>query len=200
VIYIFHGDDQFQSRQAFSQFADSIVNQETLKIDNKEYNLEKVNLFLNSPSLFSQEKTLIFINFFSLVKSDLDSFKKIVKDIENLNLIIWQDKTLKVTETAFFPKAKIEKYSLPKLLFTCLNALKPKNQKQFIELYLEIIKTEPFELLFFWFKNRLRQNLTSYSPISPEKLKDYYLKLIELENDIKPARINTAKSKLSSPF
>ena len=193
MIYIFHGDDQYRSLQAFQTKVDEYKNFEQLRFDNKTIDFEKLNQFVNSGSLFGNDKLLILDNPYSLVKANLDKLIKIIFDNKDVDIIIWQERSLKPTENSIFTGAKIQKFPLDKKLFATLNALRPGNIHAFCELYQTTISQEPFELFFFWLKNTLRKNLSTYSKFPEDKLKDTYLSVINFEYKYKTGQLYEPK-------
>jgi len=85
------------------------------------------------------------------------------------------------------------KFPLDKKLFASLNSLKPGNIHGFCSLYQQTIKEEPFELFFFWLKNNIRKNLSTYSKFSQDKLKKTYLALIDFEYKYKTGQLYQQK-------
>lgn len=189
MIFIYHGDDQYQSLQAFQLKTDEYQNFEQLRFDNKNIDYDKLNQFVNSASLFGSDKVLILDNSFSLVKTNLEKLQKIILNNQDVDVIIWQDKTLKPTEISVFKSALQTKFPLDKKLFACLSSLKPGNIHTFCELYQHTISQEPFELFFFWLKNNIRKNLGTYSKFPEDKLKDTYLSLINFEYKYKTGQL-----------
>lgn len=189
MIFIFHGDDQYQSLQAFQLKTEDYKNFEQLRFDNKTIDFEKLNQFVNSQSLFGSNKVLILDNPYSLVKANLDKLQKIIQNNKDVDIIIWQERSLKPTENSIFGKATVTKFPLDKKLFACLNALKPGNIHSFCSLYQQTILQEPFELFFFWLKNNIHKNLTTYSKFPEDKLKNTYLQLIEMEYQYKTGQL-----------
>jgi len=193
MVYIFHGDNQLNSRDALNAFLVSKKNYEVLRIESKEINLDQINIFINSQSLFTTPKLIVFLNFFSIPKAVLDKIIKIINLNDSFDIVIWQDKNLNPTQLKNFPKAKIEFFPLDKKLFLCLNNLYPNNLSKFLTLYHQVIKQEPFELFLFWVKFNLRKQLTSYSKLSTEKLKKAYLQTIELDYQSKNGQLTISK-------
>jgi len=185
MIFIFHGDDQYKSQQAYQAKLAEYQNFEQLHFDHKSIDFEKLNQFINSGSLFGNDKLLILDNPFSLVKISLDKLQKIIQNNHDVDIVIWQERPLKPTENNIFGKATVFKFPLDKKLFATLNALRPGNIHSFCGLYQETISQEPFELFFFWLKNNIRKNLTTYSKFPNDRLKNTYLKLIEMEYQYK---------------
>lgn len=193
MIYIFHGDDQLKSRSALNSFLDSKINFDILRIDQKEIDLDQINGFLNSQSLFSSQKIIAFFNLFSVPKVNLDKIFKILNLNQTVDVAIWQDKKLTPTQLKTFPAAKIELFNLDKKMFTCLNNLYPKNLSKFLPLYHQVLEQEPFELFLFWAKTSLRKQLGGFSKFPPEPLKNAYLQTIELDYQSKTGQLSIPK-------
>ncbi len=181
MIYIFHGNNTPQSYSAFSQILDTKVNFQKFKSEGKNFNIDQLNRFLNTASLFSENKAIVIENFFSLPKNIFDKAINLIISHPEYDYLFWQNKKIEATKLKLFPQAEIKFFSLPETLFTCLNSLLPKNQKDFISKYQNLLSTLPFELILFWFKNTLRRQLGTYSKFPEKKLKQAYLDLIELD-------------------
>jgi hypothetical protein len=181
VIYIFHGDNTNQSYTAFSEALEKYQQHEKFHENHKTFDLDTFDRFLNTPSLFSETKAVIIENSFSISKPILDKAIKLINSHPDFDYLFWQDKKVEVTKLKSFPKAEIKLFVLPELLFSCLNAVKPRNQKDFLAKYQLLLDSLPLELVLFWFKNTLRRQLTTYSKFSEENLKKAYLNLIELD-------------------
>ncbi len=193
MIYIFHGDDQFASRSQFNNFLDQQKDTDILRLDSKNINPDLINGFINSQSLFAVKKILTVTNFFSISKPILTPIIKIVNNNSSIDIVIWQDKNLNPTQLKIFPKATVQKYTLNKSLFICLNQIKPKNLTKFIPLYKKVINQEPFELFLFFVKNQLRKQITSYSQFDKNKIKKTYLQIIELDYQSKTGQLSIPK-------
>jgi len=193
MIYIFHGDDQYASRSAFNQQLDQQLNKDILRLDSKTANLDSVNNFLNSSSLFASQKVLVITNLFSIPKTILDKIIKLIKDDIQNDIYIWQDKTLTPTQTKIFSKAKINHFPINKVLFSCLNQIRPKNISRFLPLYQKVMEQEPFELFLFFVKNNLRKQIISYSGFSKNDLQKAYIQLIELDFQSKNGQLSIPK-------
>lgn len=193
MIYIFHGDDQNQSRLALNQFLDTKKELDILRVDNKEINLDDINGFINSQSLFNNPKIIVISNLFSIPKTIFDKLVKILKSNPNFDIIIWQEKTLTITQLKIFPKAIVKLFPLDKIIFSCINNLRPKNSSKFIPLLHQTLAKEPFELFLFWIKFNLRKQLIGYSKFNPKSLKKTYLQIIELDFQNKTGQLAISK-------
>ena len=193
MVYIFHGDDQTKSRNAFNQALDQKKDSDILRLDPKEVNPDIVNNFINSQSLFSTPRIVAVTNFFSISKPILDKIIKIIKSNPNFDIYLWQEKELTISQLKTFSQSKIETFALDKIIFKCLNSLLPKNINRFIVLYHQVLEKEPFELFLFWLKFNLRKQLTGYSKFNQESLKNAYLQIIELDYQTKSGQLAIPK-------
>lgn len=191
MIHILHGDSQKDSRMALNNLLDQNKNADILKLDNKEIDLDKINNFLNGPSLFVGNKILVLSNFFSITKSVLDKLIKIIKTDKDSQIIIWQDKTLNATQLKTFPTAKVENFRMDNKLFKCLNSVKPKNLKILIPLLHQIYNDDLYDLFLYLLKGNIRKQLiSSYSQFNKDFLKKTYLQLIELDYQNKSGQLS----------
>lgn len=193
MIHIFHGDNQSASRTAFNQLLNQHKDSEILRLDSKNSDLDMINTFINSQSLFNTSKVLAITNFFSINKANLNKIIKTIKESKPLELLIWQNKTITPTQAKTFTDARISNFPINKILFSCLNQIRAKNLITFMPLYKEIIKKEPFELFLFLIKNNLRRQLTGYSTFDKNQLKKTYLQLIEIDFQNKSGQLSIPK-------
>jgi len=193
MIHIFHGADQFASRTEFNAFLDKNTDVDILRLDSKNINPDLVNNFLNSQSLFTPKKILAISNFFSVPKPIVDKIIKIIKDNDSVDVLIWQDKEITPTQAKTFPKSQINNFPLDKIIFTCLNQIRPKNLVKFMTLFKKVINKEPFELFLFFIKNNIRKQITGYSAFDSQILQKIYLQLIELDFQNKTGQLSIPK-------
>jgi len=189
VIYIFHGDHTNQSYTAFSDAQDNYDKHEKFHEVGKNIDPDSLDRFLNTPSLFSETKAIILENPFSLLKAPFDKIIKLINSHPDFDYLFWQDKKIEAAKLKLFPKAVVKVFTLPEILFSCLNSIRPHNQADFSQKYQLLTQSMPFELVLFWFKNTLRRQLTTYSKFPPETLKITYLSIIELDHHSKIGKI-----------
>ena len=193
MIYIFHGDNQLKSREAFNQSLNSDTNANIQRFDSKNIDLDIINSYLNSPSLIPGQKVLALTNLFSVTKSTLDKILKIINVSNDITIYIWQDKKLNASQLKAIPQSKVNYFPLSRTLFSCLNSIQPHNSSEFIRLFHLTLKNEPLDLFFYLLKNSIRKQLTSYSRFSSHQLKTCYLHLIELDYQNKSGQLTTPR-------
>lgn len=193
MIYIFHGDNQLESRKAFSDFMDQNNDTDILRLDSKNIDVDKVNLFLQESSLFNTKKILSVSNLFSTNKSILDQINKLINQVESIDTVIWQDKTLTPTQLKTFKNAQVKNFPLDNKLFICLNSVKPKNIIRVIPLYHQVIELGLYDLFLYFLKNNFRKQLTSYPKFDQPTTKRFYLQLIDLDFKNKTGELTIPK-------
>jgi hypothetical protein len=193
VIYIFHGNHTLQSYNEFSQLLNNYKLHEKFHQSSKNLDIDSLNRFLNTPSLFSETKVVIIENLFSLLKTQLDSLAKLINSHSDFDYLFWQDKKIETTKLKLFPRSTVKFFVLPEVLFSTLDSIRPQNKIDFVKKYQNLITTLPFELILFWFKNHLRRQITTYSKFSPDSLKKTYLNLIELDFNSKTSKLLQSK-------
>ena len=193
MIYIFHGDNQFESRKAFNDFLDQNKDVDILRLDSKNIEVDKVNLFLQESSLFNNKKILAINNLFAANKSILDKVIVLINQIENIDVVIWQDKTATPTQIKTLKNPQIKNFSLDNKLFACLNSIKPKNLTKVIPLYHQVIDLGLYDLFLYFLKNNFRKQLTSYPKFDQKIVKRFYLQLIELDFKNKTGELTIPK-------
>ena len=193
MIYIFHGDNQNESRKAFNEFLNQDKSAETLRLDSKTIDLDQINLFLQETSLFNNKKVLGVSNFISVNKALLNKFNDLINQNINIDIALWQDKTLTATQLKTFKNSKVQSFALDNKLFSCLNSIKPKNIAKIIPLYHQILDDGLYDLFLYFLKNNFRKQLTSYPKFDPQITKRFYLQLIELDFKNKTGELTIPK-------
>lgn len=193
MIYIFHGNHTAQSYNEFSELLSNYKLHEKFHQNSKNLDIDSLNRFINTPSLFSETKVVIIENLFSLLKPQLDPVSKLINSRPNLDYLFWQDKKIEAAKLKLFPSSTVKFFVLPKALFSTLDSIRPQNKSDFLKKYQNLISTLPFELILFWLKNHLRRQLTTYSKFSSTSLKEAYLNLIELDFRSKTGKLLDTK-------
>lgn len=193
MIYIFHGDNQLESRKALNDYLDQFQDTNILRLDSKTIDLEKINLFLQESSLFNDKKILSLSNLFSTNKAILDKVNQLLNQSDNLEIVIWQDKTLTATQLKTFKNPQIKNFPLDNLLFSCLNSIRPKNITRVIPLYHQVVEMGLYDLFLYFLKNNFKKQLTSYSKFDQATAKRIYLQLIELDFKNKTGELSIPK-------
>ena len=140
---VLHGDDSSKSYERLMKFVETA----------KKRGWDVVyDAFPNTPSLFGTERLIIYRDFTLLSKND-------IKNLDRFDgtLVIYHDAVLPQTFLKLMPQDfKMEKFELPKLLFTFLESFYPGSSVRAIKLLHDLTKTEAIELTFYMLARHLK--------------------------------------------
>src|SRR5258708_7001683 len=149
-ISLIHGENSTKAYEKFRQLIDSSKK--------KGFDIVQINDIkkIVRQSLF-EEKIVFVLNKPSKIK--LNDWKWFTKNAPkyNSNLLIYNDGNLPSLILRAFPKeASIEKFDLPKIIFTFLDSFWPGNSKNALKLLNELVINEPIELVFHLLSRHVR--------------------------------------------
>ncbi|MBP6913862.1 MAG: hypothetical protein KBC00_04650 [Candidatus Levybacteria bacterium] len=169
MLYILHGDDTvllhkrllelFDLKGAIIFAADKVKGQEILE------EISKKDLFL-------EKKVVIIEKILKLPKKDLELLEQeLLKALDNplLSVVLCHDTELSKLFLGKFKKAKQESFLIPKLFFTFLDNLLPKNAASEVGL-LSQMKNIEAEQVFYALVKRIRLLLLLKSNLESEEL------------------------------
>lgn len=142
-IIVLHGDDTVKSYERLMRFVEAA----------KKRGWEIVtDEFPNTPSLFGTERIIIYRNFSLITKKDIKNFDRF-----DGTLVIYHDGVLPQTFLKLMPKDfKMEKFDLPKPLFTFLESFYPGNSLRCLKMLHNLAEFQAVELIFFMLARHLR--------------------------------------------
>ncbi|HOZ80904.1 MAG TPA: hypothetical protein PK370_01635 [Candidatus Woesebacteria bacterium] len=182
IYTIIHGENTKNSREFLHNLIESSKDHNVLSLDSKQFDVDQINLFLNTSGLINFPKLLILEHFFSSPKATQDKILKIL-DKSNEKIVIWEEKNLTATQLKTFSQAKIEKFNPDSSVFSCLNQIRPHNLKNFHLSYQKILLNNQFDLFLYLLKGNLRRKINSPT------YKKVYLQIIELEYQYKTGQL-----------
>jgi hypothetical protein len=142
-IIVLHGDDTAKSYDRLSKFI------ETAKKRSWEIVTDE---FPNTPSLFGTERLIIYRDYKLLTSKDIKNFDRFEG-----TLVIYHPGDLPQTFIKQMPKDfKMEKFEMPRILFTFLESFYPGNSERSLKLLHDLIKTTAIELIFFMLARHLK--------------------------------------------
>jgi len=215
MITIIHGDDVVSSRNAFLLEKEKTKSGHTF--DGTKITLTDIVQVVEGGTLFHDDQKLFIEDFFSKRKEskEITDITTFVKRAEKIDVIFWESKELSRKNISLFPKAQVKTYTLPQLLFTFLDAIRPGNAKTLLLLFDDIAKRSEIELVFYmlvrqfrlllavsdsdtkdsidevsrlapWQKNKLLKQAQLFSK---EELQTLYQKLYELDKNVKTGNV-----------
>jgi DNA polymerase III delta subunit len=154
-IFLLHGDDTEKSYERLTKYVEHAKKRawEIVHIGDKNTRLPQVYV---TTSLFVTDKLVIVDDFDFLNKRDLDW---LTAEGEKLggNLVIYHDATLPKTKLKSVPRLdKEEKFELPVLLWKMIDAFRPGNAKQFLQLMHKVLEKHAPELVFGLLAKKVR--------------------------------------------
>ncbi len=142
-IIVLHGDDTAKSYDRLMTFV-AAAKKRGWEIITDE--------FPNTPSLFGTDRLIIYRDFSLLGKTDIKNFDRF-----DGTLVVYHEGVLPQAFLKQMPQDfKMEKFELPKLLFTFLEAFYPGNSSRSLKLLHDLTESQAIELTFFMLARHLR--------------------------------------------
>lgn len=176
-ISLIHGED---SQKAYSRYRELVGG-------SKKKGFEIINISdiknISGQSLF-EDKVVFTLEKANKVK--LADWKWLSKNAAsyNSNLLIYYDGSAPATTTKNLPKAiKIEKFDLPKIVFSFLDNIYPGNSKRILSQLSDLVKNEPIELVFHLLSRHLRDLYWSKVGFETMDLPDWRILKLKKQSD-----------------
>ncbi len=216
MIYLLHGEDQFQSRQNFYRILEKIKTDDTqlLKLSFPKIDPDQVDNFINTSSLFENKKIILFQGLFSLPIKKLDSVINLINQNQAVNVLIWESKTITPGKLKKLENPKILHFVVPKTIFKFLDSLKPKNAQYTLKLFASTLETQAPELINYFLKEHLRllimareknfskinkfpswrqsKLINQASFFTSQSLKNFYNQLVNMEYKQKTGKLDSS--------
>ena len=175
MITLLHGDYVEASRLELTSIITKAVGKETRTLDGKKLDETILIQAMESSSLFGSNVLVIIENLFTPLGRKTKQIKKFTKILDNnterIDCVCWEPKELsKETLSCFQTKIVIKVFSIPKLIFTFLDAIKMNNSKTPLSLVDELFATSAPELVWSMMITRMRQLIQIQSGVTPAKL------------------------------
>lgn len=157
MITIIHGDSTDESREYFLKIKTTFQN--LLSFDGQNITQEDLTNFFSGQNLFYEEKNLAIENLLSKNKAgkNLDELITILNENErNSNIIMWEEKEVSQKNLNLFPKAQIQIFKIPKLIFNFLDNIKPGNGKDLIAAFNKLLENTPVEIILYMVVRQFR--------------------------------------------
>jgi len=207
MLTIIHGSDIAASRKFFLEEKEKIKGAELLK--GSQINLTDLCQLLEGGGLFENSRSIFIDQFLSERKKSAERdavISYLVEQAKNHAIFLWEGKELDKTTLSQFKQAAIKQFKLSSQLFTLMDAIKPKNGTQLVQLFHKSLETNDAEMIFFMLIRQFRillalseksaKNITEVSRLAPwqkgkierqvnlfekDYLKQLYLKLFRIE-------------------
>jgi len=215
TILLLHGDNLVSSRDYLKELVVQAKKkgQEIVRLDGLAVKPEDLIQALDSACLFGQTRLAVVEELFSRPKSaEKDQIFKFLKTFPaNVDLIFWEKKEIGKLILNHLPQGtEIKIFKTPVLVFKFLDQLSPQTKNKALELYQQLLKQTPVELVFYMICRQIRllllagdRQMTSGPPwmigkfnkqaslFTKDKLLTIYRELFRIEKSLK-----TGKTKL----
>lgn len=166
MITIIHGDDIVSSRNFFTQEKTKFPNHQTLT---DSYAVSDIAQALER-SLFGDETVIFIENLLTRKKSKEkeDIIAYIAKQKSNNTIYLWEDAEIPQKTIQLFTHVQSRLFKLPKLLFTFLDTLSPKNGNKLVILFHKVIEQADADFVFAMIARQFRLLLSCHPKLSEE--------------------------------
>ncbi len=157
MITIIHGDATNESREYFLKIRTTFQN--LLSLEGQNITADVLINFFSGGNLFFEEKNLAIENLLSKNKAgkNLDELVAILNEHEGKsNIIMWEEKEVSQKNLSLFPKASIQIFKIPKLIFNFLDNLKPGNGENLIVVFHKLLENAPVEIILYMMVRQFR--------------------------------------------
>ncbi len=147
-IILLHGDNAIKSYERLMTFIEVAKKRNWEIVQLTQDSPLSLSESLSSQSLFTKEKLFVLEDLNKINKKELDWLKKKAEKLDG-TLVIYYPNVIPQNLFKLLPsKIKIEEFKLPKLIFVFLEKLFPKNSKEAIKVFHQVIENEPVEFVF----------------------------------------------------
>lgn len=176
-ISLIHGEDKEKAYLRYRELVDG----------SKKKGFEIINLTdiknISGQSLFEDKIVFTLLNASKIKLTDWKWLNKNAASY-NSNLLIYFDGNSPVGVLKQLPKnASIQKFDLPKIVFTFLDSIYPTNSKRILSLLNDLIKNEPIELVFHLLSRHLRDLYWSKVSFETMDLPDWRILKLKKQSD-----------------
>lgn len=159
MLTLIHGDNIQQSRNYYLELKQKYPNSKVL--EGEKISLTDLVESIVGDGLFSTTDAVFIELLFSKIKSktDLETMIEYLNKPTQVEVVLWENKQIDKSKTVKLHQATIKVFSYPQTLFQFLDALRPKNGRQLVDLFQQSLKTEDPELLLFMLTKQIRMML-----------------------------------------
>lgn len=176
MIYIFAGEDQVKSRQAYLKKLSQ--HKEVTQLAGEVLDLNTLIQACESQGLWSSNTVAIERLTQKRKSKERDQIfmylGRMVKD-QDISIYIWEPKSVPKWYTSGLPGAKVDNYQLPKTFFAVLDNFSPATKVKFLNLIDECKKNYETDFIWYMLINHLRKlyylSLAESAPISSQRYK-----------------------------
>lgn len=161
MIILIHGEDTTLSRNYYFDLKQK--SPDSLLFDGATITLTDLQQALSGDDLFGTKKDIFIDNLFSKRKSpkEVEAFAAVLSDSSS-NITVWESKELTPKQAGLLKNATVKLFKIPATIFAFLDALKPHNGKQLMQLFHTTLQDKDAEFVLVMLQRQVRILLAIY--------------------------------------
>lgn len=181
MITLIHGDDTTASRNYFFGLKSKV--QESISLDGSKITVTDLTQALEGQDLFGDAKEIFIEELLSKKKppKELEALASLLTAHNSSSITIWESKELSAKQISLFKTATIKLFKIPATIFAFLDAFRPNNNKQLLELFHTTLEDKEAEFIFFMLQRQVRILLSLHSLSEQSESKVNSIKNNELD-------------------
>lgn len=182
---ILHGEDTVKSYARLAILTQELKsrNVEIIIQDASDIDITYLRQEMGSKSLFENQKCFVIKNLLGGAKSkNKDGLIAIIKQNQDHEIILWENKALTATALKSFPSAKLENFAMSPIIFKFLDSLRPNNTQNILISWRKLLQEglEP-EFVFAMVIRQVKLLIQAKTNFKNLKLAPYPAKLINTQ-------------------
>lgn len=156
MITLIHGDDVAVNRNYYFELKNK--SKESIILDGTKVTVTDLTQALEGQDLFGESKEIFIEELLSKRKAskELDALVSVLLTSNSSPITIWESKELTAKQVSLFKGAAVKAFKIPATIFALLDALKPKNSKQLVELFHKTLEDKDAEFVCFMLQRQVR--------------------------------------------
>lgn len=209
MITVIHGDHIEASRSELLTVKGKAAGKEIRELQGSKIDEQTLIQSLESSSLFGGDTVVIIELLFSRLGRQQKKIERLARLLVDrqaaCDIIVWEDKELSAATLKYLGNPVVRLFKTPVIIFQFLDSIAPGQTRRTLELFEQLLTTEPPELVFSMIAKRMRQLLmialgvtlptmagwqlsrltTQAKSFRMEQLKKLYLSLADREYAVK---------------
>jgi DNA polymerase III delta subunit len=175
MITLLHGDNVEASRTELTTIIHAVKDKEIRTLDGKHLDENQLIQAMESGSLFGSTVLVVIENLFTPLGRKTKRIKEFTTILDSAgqttDCVCWEQKQLsKEVIDCFSSKITSKLFSIPKIIFTFLDNIRPNNMMGLESSLDELLKISAAELVWSMMITRMRQLIQIQSAVTPAKL------------------------------
>lgn len=155
MITILHGDDITKSRQTYITLKQKTDN--PISLEGDKLTITDLVQAVSGEELFATEKNIFIENLLTKKKAskELDHIFIVLQQTDQ-TITLWEGKDVDKRTLNKLPKATVQQFKYPTVIFSFLDAIQPGNKKKLLSQLREVTKTMEIEAVFYLLMRQIR--------------------------------------------